>query len=234
MSALAAIISRAGAAGRCDGDAAAMPDPNVPTVLTRQEARESGARRYFTGKSCIRGHLSERRTKDGGCLACTAARRQRDPEGTARHVAAYLARNRENRNLKQRENRAENPEAALSYEKKWRDANRLAMRAAAARRYRENGEKIRAAARVKTAKRRAATRQGYTVSDVQILLARQRRRCAACAVNVRKNYHVDHIVPLARGGSNGPKNIQILCPHCNLSKGARDPIEFARQLGRLL
>ena len=46
--------------------------------------------------------------------------------------------------------------------------------------------------------------------------------CAKCAAHVteRSGVHVDHVVPLARGGSNGRENLQILCAACNLAKGA--------------
>lgn len=33
--------------------------------------------------------------------------------------------------------------------------------------------------------------------------------------------HVDHIVPLARGGPDTEENLQLLCRPCNLRKGAR-------------
>jgi 5-methylcytosine-specific restriction endonuclease McrA len=33
------------------------------------------------------------------------------------------------------------------------------------------------------------------------------------------------------GGSNGPENIVIACPHCNQSKNAKHPMDFC---GRLL
>ena len=46
--------------------------------------------------------------------------------------------------------------------------------------------------------------------------------CAKCAAHVteRSGVHVDHVVALARGGSNGRENLQILCAACNLAKGA--------------
>lgn len=61
----------------------------------------------------------------------------------------------------------------------------------------------------------------------------QKNRCAICNVNLTK-FHVDHINPLSAGGSNMRENIQILCPTCNLSKGAKDPIEFMQSKGFLL
>jgi 5-methylcytosine-specific restriction endonuclease McrA len=43
---------------------------------------------------------------------------------------------------------------------------------------------------------------------------------------------VDHVVALARGGSNTRDNIQILCRSCNSAKQDRDNSEFflSRQL----
>jgi len=72
--------------------------------------------------------------------------------------------------------------------------------------------------------------------DITEILKRQKFKCAECGVSVKdkKNRHVDHIMPLALGGSNWPTNLQILCPPCNLSKSAKHPIDFAQRKGRLL
>ena len=46
--------------------------------------------------------------------------------------------------------------------------------------------------------------------------------CRACKVSLAVvGYHVDHIVAIAKGGLNVAANLQILCPRCNLSKGAK-------------
>ena len=39
--------------------------------------------------------------------------------------------------------------------------------------------------------------------------------------------HVDHVVPLSQGGTDGPDNLAWTCPACNLAKGAREPGEWA-------
>lgn len=63
----------------------------------------------------------------------------------------------------------------------------------------------------------------------------QKGRCAACSKGLmRLGHHVDHIKPLARGGAHENVNLQLLCPTCNLSKGAKDPVDFMQSLGKLL
>lgn len=52
-------------------------------------------------------------------------------------------------------------------------------------------------------------------------LALQNGLCVYCKIDVTIKYHVDHIIPLAKGGKHEPSNIQILCPSCNLKKSAK-------------
>lgn len=66
-------------------------------------------------------------------------------------------------------------------------------------------------------------------------IAEKRCRCAVCKASIEgAAYHLDHIKPLARGGGNDPSNLQLLCPPCNLSKSAKDPIDFMQSRGYLL
>lgn len=67
----------------------------------------------------------------------------------------------------------------------------------------------------------------HTAQDIKNLLAAQRNRCLWCKKDTKSRYHVDHIIPLSRGGSDWPSNLCISCPECNMSKGAKMPSEFA-------
>jgi len=70
------------------------------------------------------------------------------------------------------------------------------------------------------------------------LYAAQRGCCPVCkdalAMDGAQKCHIDHVVPLAAGGTHTDDNVQLLCPGCNVSKGAKDPIEFMQSRGFLL
>ena len=48
---------------------------------------------------------------------------------------------------------------------------------------------------------------------------RDQGRCVECGTNERLEY--DHIIPVAKGGSNTARNLQLLCAVCNRKKGPR-------------
>lgn len=56
---------------------------------------------------------------------------------------------------------------------------------------------------------------------VKKLLQHQNNLCVYCKCDVSVKYHVDHIIPLSKGGEHKPNNIQILCPSCNVKKSAK-------------
>lgn len=70
-----------------------------------------------------------------------------------------------------------------------------------------------------------------TANDVALQLKSQKNKCWWCGKKLKDDYHVDHRVPLDKGGSNTAGNIVISCASCNLSKGAKMPHEWN---GRLL
>ena len=67
-------------------------------------------------------------------------------------------------------------------------------------------------------------RKGISVGLRLRVLTRDRFRCKFCgaspANDVGVSLHIDHIVPVARGGRTELANLQTLCAQCNLMKGA--------------
>ena len=58
--------------------------------------------------------------------------------------------------------------------------------------------------------------------------ALRRVHCHLCGKSVT-DWHVDHIIPLARGGTHTVGNIAPACPACNLSKGSKLPNQFLKK-----
>lgn len=78
--------------------------------------------------------------------------------------------------------------------------------------------------------RRRAQRRGSpthcTLEDSQNLLVSQEGRCAYCLKDFGSHWHIEHVHPLSRGGSDGPENIVLACQDCNLNKGNKTPEEW--------
>jgi len=107
------------------------------------------------------------------------------------------------------------------------------VRAAGDRWRAANPEQLRLTAKATQAKRRTALGK-YTPADLRDILKLQSGKCAYCRKSLKRAYHADHIVPIKLGGTNDRQNIQLTCQRCNLTKQAKHPLDFARQLGRLL
>lgn len=137
-----------------------------------------------------------------------------------------------------RKRRAADPKKyrAISRRQYWTDPKKANARAKAWRQ--NNPEKMRAIGSVNHARRKGAPGR-HDASDIREILIAQKQKCAyfaRCGNSFydNENYHVDHITPISRGGANDRKNLQVLCPTCNQSKHARDPLEFSRAIGFLL
>ncbi len=56
---------------------------------------------------------------------------------------------------------------------------------------------------------------------------RDNRTCQLCGAKAPSvEIHVDHIVPLSKGGATTLDNLQVLCSACNLGKGDRDDTDW--------
>jgi len=122
----------------------------------------------------------------------------------------------------------EHKEWARDYWNKWRKENADKVREYQSRYF--TSDKGRRQSRACAHRRRSLLHgagPNFTRADIAAQRTRQKGRCFWCGEKVGVHYHVDHVVPLALGGSNGPENLVIACAPCNLSKGAKHPMEWA-------
>lgn len=96
-----------------------------------------------------------------------------------------------------------------------------------------NPEKRKAIAQNYKYRRRSLERDGINGRDLAKWRAEQCDVCYWCGDDKATIYTVDHFYPLARGGKHQIENLVICCKSCNLRKNAKDPYEFAKEIGRL-
>lgn len=65
-----------------------------------------------------------------------------------------------------------------------------------------------------------------TQEDIERQYQAQKGICYYCRKQLRRKYDVEHVVPIARGGSNDPSNIVIACESCNARKHDKMPHEW--------
>jgi len=132
------------------------------------------------------------------------------PKFTAK-VSEYQARTKDEKREYDREYRARNPELQTRRATEWR---------------RNNPDKRKAIMRQYSAKRRTQEEAGITGGMLAAWTLEQPKVCFYCDVDCAGSFHVDHFMPLAKGGAHVLTNLRIACPPCNLRKNARDPMEF--------
>jgi 5-methylcytosine-specific restriction endonuclease McrA len=65
----------------------------------------------------------------------------------------------------------------------------------------------------------------HSLEDIQALFDGQQGLCYYCNVSIPP-YHIEHKIPLSRGGSDYKENICLACPTCNLRKSSKTDLEF--------
>lgn len=188
-----------------------------------------GAPKLYTDEE-LRAHKNartaaryrENKEKINAYHAALHASRKNDPEYMRKQrekSAAYRAANPEKIKELNAKRRREKPEETKKYQREWFSKNR--DKAAV---YQQN-------------RRKRALANGCKLSvDIRSKLMKlQRGLCACCRESLTvKKPTLDHIFPLALGGSHTDDNVQLLCQQCNSQKYAKHPVDFMQEKGFLL
>ncbi|MEJ7871707.1 MAG: HNH endonuclease [Rubrobacteraceae bacterium] len=164
--------------------------------------------------------------KDGLAAMCKDCNRE--------YQKKYRENNREYFRERNRKERAENPSLNAARTMRWRDKNR-GPKAAMNKAWREANK----GAQMEHWQRRRARKQqaqgSHTFNEVWRMAEDQGWLCGYCEVPLFGVFHVDHILPLSRGGSDSWDNLAVTCKFCNLrksTKNAEEYIEWLKLLSR--
>lgn len=160
--------------------------------------------------------------------------RERNHEKVLSAKKAYYEKNKDAEALRGKEWRERNPDRDRVNRKRWKIAHPGAQRSSEDAWRKANPKKRAEYRRTRRAKIKGGDGK-LSPGLADRLLTIQRRKCACgCNQSLDSGYHLDHIVPLALGGSNTDDNIQLLTPRCNRVKGAKHPVDFMQERGFLL
>ena len=173
------------------------------TSLPEGEAKHRRCR----AEVLVHGRTSTYSKRGCRCDECRAAQSAAVREWTSKHnywsKPDVVARRKELRST----------QAARDAEKRRRD-----------RYYRDNRERLIVAAKVKAVRRKGAPTIPFTVAQLEERLS-MFDGCWMCGCELDGGMHIDHVKPLSRGGWHCLSNLRPSCPSCNLSKGAKWPLE---------
>lgn len=156
---------------------------------------------------------------------------ERNSEAVKEQVRQWRERNperrREQSRVDQARQRERNPEAVRASYRRWYLKN-AGTHTERRRRWEERNPDRARAIRRAAGRRHEARQRGavgsHTEGEWRRLLAEHHGLCAYCLVH--KATERDHVLPLARGGSDFIDNIRPACRSCNARKHARDPSEW--------
>lgn len=180
----------------------------------RRRARESAVRRPDEIKAYRKRYYRDDAQK---FIARTKEWVQSNPERARAAKRAWGMRNRDSINARQTAARHADPERFRRHGREWKRRNPHKVREYdSRRRAREIGAAL-------------GDRRQYA-AFVRRMRSAKRIKCYWCAKTTRpEKRHLDHIIPLAKGGADATGNICVACPSCNQSKNAKMPEQFSGQ-----
>jgi hypothetical protein len=189
-----------------------MDTTNLPT--TREEAKKTGSKYYFTGQPCKHGHIAVRKTK-GACVECLKVEWIKGNETRADYFREYNKREevKDRKNGWYQENRetviataSTRPAHVLrGYRNVWKENNKTQVLADNKVRRRKHRE---ATPPWLTRKQKSEIRQLYQIAITM-------------TQTTGEQYVVDHIVPLRSHevcGLHVPWNLRVITQEENLKK----------------
>ncbi len=158
-------------------------------------------------------------------------------ERILRDQREYRAKNKESIRAAQKKHRLKNREMILKKQKEHRLKNKEKNSQSQKEWKRKNKDKVYAARLKRRSLKHSVEFRGVKRKE---LLDRDNWKCQICNVTVHDRSeggnenrhlwddefkaHIDHIIPISKGGDSTPENLRVLCRTCNLSKSDKTDI----------
>jgi 5-methylcytosine-specific restriction endonuclease McrA len=131
----------------------------------------------------------------------------------------YWAKNREKLNEKERNFYQNNKELILERQRIYHLKHKEKRNLSCKKRYEENPMEYILRAKERKISKRTTSDKTITVNSLKLLIENQNYKCVYCSSDLRTtDKHLDHIIPISKGGIHSIKNVQWVCKDCNLSK----------------
>jgi hypothetical protein len=192
---------------RCQAWSQRHPGERHPTTQPRVCAWCGVSIDHRNGKArfCSKEHSDLAWVANNPDLVAANNRRYQKSERGRTYAREYQQAHAEDRRRWARESRRQAPERYRAYDKAWRAGNQEAVRHAGRTRHsrkRSNG---------------TLPWVGVSLRDWQRLVRRYGGRCSYCG-GVADPVHMDHVIPLAKGGRHTIGNVLPACDYCNCTK----------------
>ena len=208
-----------------------------------------------TIKSTTEFH-KDRTSKDGLCFCCIECKkiyREKNKESISKYHKEYREKNKEilNKRSKEYQNKYKykhKHKQDKEYYKKYYEKNKQKISERIKKYHIDNKERMELKQKIykKTEsakisikntrmKRRTIKKQGDVTSIQLSKLLEDAKSCYWCNTSLKGLIaHIDHYIPISKGGQHTLSNLVVSCPHCNHIKSSKDPYAFANSLGRLI
>jgi hypothetical protein len=178
----------------------------MSNIISKEYAIKLGLKRFFTGIPCKYGHIDERFVSTRRCVTCCNISRNK-----------HRAENKDKYDQQLAEWCEKNKTKVAEYDKERYHDNKQYHRDKRNRWHKNNPHRGNEWSAARRARKLSQTPE-MTESEKQEIKNIYYRAWCYSQVEIW-NFHVDHVIPLAKGGLHHPSNLQVLEATQNLVKG---------------